>query len=213
MYRRVHNKSDLYEVKPVNGRSLGCVSRLGDKREMVISRILNLGNPLEASDHQIHRFATTVRDQHELNMTTTIEVPKEYGYVVMTTAASFLLCVYHGLRVGPYRRAAKVMYPNYMASAEQIAQADPDMKKRAHSNYLENLTLTSVSMLIAGTQYPLTTTALGVGWLVSRVLYMIGYTDAEKPNGRGRLMGSGFWVCEAVLVGMAGWVGLGVVGR
>lgn len=36
---------------------------------------------------------------------------------------------------------------------------------------------------------------LGAAWCVARVMYTLGYTS-EKPDGRGRTMGTWFWLPE-----------------
>jgi glutathione S-transferase len=63
-------------------------------------------------------------------------------------------------------------------------------------------------MLIAGVRYPLWSAGLGAFWMVSRVIYAVGYTDKNKTKGQGRLYGSGFWFAQLGLFGLAGWTGV-----
>lgn len=128
--------------------------------------------------------------------------------------------MYHGLRVGSFRRPAGIKYPQAYADSYDLQAADPELKKkmylfncaqRAHANYLENSGSTSLALLIAGLGYPLTSSVLGGLWLLFRTMYMVGYTRTDKTNGSGRLIGSGFWICQAVLFGLAGWVGVKMV--
>jgi len=148
----------------------------------------------------------------------TITVPKEYGYVLATAASSMFLCAWHGMRVAPFRKRAKVPYPIASVSPEQIASASsPEQKQalhlfncvqRAHYNFLENYIAVLPALLVAGLKYPLSTTGLSAVWIVFRVMYATGYTRADKENGKGRLVGSGFWLAQFglfSLVGKMGW--------
>ena len=73
---------------------------------------------------------------------------------------------------------------------------------------MESHTSVVVAMLIAGIPYPLTTSALGVGWLVSRVMYAVGYTRKDKTNGSGRMMGSAHYLFQLGLYGLMIWSGV-----
>jgi glutathione S-transferase len=44
--------------------------------------------------------------------------------------------------------------------------------------------------------------------MVQRVIYAVGYTDKSKTKGEGRLYGSGFWLAQLGLYGLAGWTGV-----
>ena len=66
-------------------------------------------------------------------------------------------------------------------------------------------------MLIAGVQYPLWTASLGALWIVSRIVYAVGYTDPSKTKGEGRLYGAPFWLAQLGLFGLAGWTGVKMV--
>ena len=43
--------------------------------------------------------------------------------------------------------------------------------------------------MIAGLKYPVASGVMGGIWNVSRVIYAVGYTRADKENGSGRLIG------------------------
>lgn len=47
--------------------------------------------------------------------------------------------------------------------------------QRAHAHLLENMSQTLLYMLVAGLVYPRTSATLGVGWVVSRILFCYGY--------------------------------------
>jgi glutathione S-transferase len=74
-------------------------------------------------------------------------------------------------------------------------------------NFLENAPFFTIALLIAGLQWPIASTVMGAGWLASRIAYAVGYTRADKDNGSGRLIGSGFWLFQLGLFGMVGSMG------
>jgi glutathione S-transferase len=121
------------------------------------------------------------------------------------------------MRVGPFRKAAKIPYPNAYASPDQIAACGDEKTKqamylfncaqRSHYNFLENYVATLPALMIAGLAYPIGAAAVGAVWLAFRYIYAVGYTRADQTNGKGRLMGSGFWLAQFVLFGMVGKMG------
>ncbi|KAF2803971.1 membrane-associated proteins in eicosanoid and glutathione metabolism [Mytilinidion resinicola] len=154
----------------------------------------------------------------------TIEVPREYGYVVLTAISTVFLGVWHGLRVGTYRKAASIPYPYEYASYEQVSTAPPakqhamylfNCAQRAHQNYNENHPSALAMILIAGIRYPLSTTALGVIWAVNRTIYAVGYTNAEeqgaRKGGKGRYRGVGWYVGHIGLAGLCIKTGIDMV--
>lgn len=120
-----------------------------------------------------------------------LDISNDYGYVLLAAASTVFVNVWHGIQTSKARKASGIGYPNTYATAEQ-AEKNPaayqlNCAQRAHANFTENLTPILTSMLIAGTRFPIPTAVMGAGWLVSRVVYTIGYTS----NGpKGRLTGS-----------------------
>ena len=53
--------------------------------------------------------------------------------------------------------------------------------------------------LVAGLKYPQLAAGIGAGWLVSRALFLYGYVYSGKPQGKGRLIGSVFWLLQGAL--------------
>src|SRR4051812_42063606 len=53
------------------------------------------------------------------------------SYVLITAAGSYALSIWLGVRIGPFRRAAKVPHPITYASVETIANASSPEEKRA----------------------------------------------------------------------------------
>ncbi|KAL0259438.1 hypothetical protein SLS55_005174 [Diplodia seriata] len=148
----------------------------------------------------------------------TFSVPQEYGYVVLAATGSLFVSTWLGIRVGSFRRAAGVTYPNQYATQAQIDAADGDEKKqkalylfncaqRGHYNYLENHTNLLFAMLTVGLRKPVTAAVMGGLWCVGRVLYAVGYTRPDVQNGKGRVIGIWATLIQLALQGMAGWEG------
>lgn len=90
---------------------------------------------------------------------------------------------------GQFRKAARIPYPNAYASAEKAA-ADPkayafNCAQRAQTNFVEQYPSFLVGLMVSGLQYPRSAAALGMAWIVSRVVYTIGYTTSQRGKGDG----------------------------
>ena len=76
------------------------------------------------------------------------------SYVLATATLSTLVASYHTLMVGPYRRAAKVPYPNAYASAAECKESKEkylfNCAQRSHANFLEHQPQMLVGLLIGG---------------------------------------------------------------
>ncbi|KAF2638532.1 membrane-associated proteins in eicosanoid and glutathione metabolism [Massarina eburnea CBS 473.64] len=141
-----------------------------------------------------------------------IELPAEYGYVLAATVSTFFVGTWLGMRVGMYRKQAKIPYPYEYASYEQIQTAEPSHAKamhefncaqRGHQNFNENHPIAIASFLITGLQYPRAAAILGTAWTVGRVLYALGYNNG-KEGGRGRYNGAFGMVAQYVSIIWAG---------
>lgn len=169
----------------------------------------------------------------------TLALPREYGWVMATAAGTCFLSFWHGVRVGGFRKAAGIIYPQPYADSANMSAASPEKKKqmylfncaqRAHGkafglsremiarlgdlmarytgNYIENHAPFVIAMLLAGLEYPVTATVMGVGWSISRVVYAVGYTKTDQESGKGRLMGAPFWLFQLGAFGLAAWSGI-----
>ncbi|KAF1990988.1 membrane-associated proteins in eicosanoid and glutathione metabolism [Aulographum hederae CBS 113979] len=145
-----------------------------------------------------------------------ITVPKEYGYVLLTATSTFLLSLWHAVRVSPYRKAAGIPFPAALALPSDISAASPEKKKamylfncaqRAHYNFIENYNTALPALLIGGLKYPVAASLVGVGWVVCRTAYAVGYTRRDKEGGKGRSVGAPFWLFQVGLYWMAGSLG------
>jgi len=134
----------------------------------------------------------------------TIEIPKEYGYVILAATSSFLLNAIHGINTGKFRKAAKVPYPNTHANPTRtdIEALRFNCAQRAHMNYTENLPSFLGALLLAGLKFPLASAALGFFWSFARYLYMVGYSTGAE-GGKGRLKGIYYVIAQYGLIGLA----------
>ncbi|EME45539.1 hypothetical protein DOTSEDRAFT_128535 [Dothistroma septosporum NZE10] len=154
-------------------------------------------------------------------MSLTLTVPREYGYVVTTTALTFFLGLWHGARARPYRTRAQLWAPRAFAETTDFNAADDKRKEalhlfncaqRAHANYVENQPSTAIALLLAGLHYPQLSTMLGVGWMVGRILFAVGYTRPKKEHGSGRIVGFALqFPMQISLWALAAWSGIKMV--
>lgn len=142
-----------------------------------------------------------------------IVLPDEYGFVLLSAVSTVLVGSWLGMRITPFRKAAKIPYPYEYASYEQVTTASPassaamqqfNCAQRGHQNFNENHPSALAAILISGLRYPRVSAGLGLLWSVNRVLYAIGYTNG-KPGGKGRYIGILWAIAHHVLVGYAGW--------
>ena len=134
------------------------------------------------------------------------------SYVILTATATALVNGWIAITVGKLRRKAKVAYPTPYASPEQT-KTDPDAyalncAHRAQANTIENMPSFIPALLIAGLGFPKAATTLGATYLVSRVLFTVGYINSKiGDGGRGRRIGGWGVIPLLGLVSLAGYVG------
>jgi glutathione S-transferase len=105
--------------------------------------------------------------------------------------------------------------PNYEASQQQVKESREayvfNAAQRAHGHLLENMNQTIGFILIAGLVYPRASAIMGLGWVVSRIMFAYGYISSEKPHGKGRYMGASYYLFQAGLWGLACSVGFKIL--
>jgi len=180
--------------------------------------------------------------------TLTFTVPKEYGqvhslkapnisssnsifsssYVILTATTTLFVGMFHVVRTGGPRKAAKIPYPQPYAFSNcntadvQAASSGAEKEtalnnylfncaQRAHGNFLESLALFMPALLVAGVRYPVAAAVLGQIWNVGRVVYAIGYTQKDGKNGSGRLYGSVQYIGLIGVVGLMAKFGMDMV--
>jgi glutathione S-transferase len=97
-----------------------------------------------------------------------------------------------------------VIDPNFYAGQEQCEKSPEaytfNCAQRAHGQLLENMPQTMLMMMVGGLTYPRLTAVMGLGWVFGRILYAYGYITSKKA-GKGRAMGSMFWLFQGGIWG------------
>ena len=117
----------------------------------------------------------------------------------------------HIANVGKYRKLSKIGYPHaYAPEARTDTEANLfNCAQRAHSNFIENQVSAVGALLVAGVGFPKISAAFGLGWSISRFIYMKGYN--KGGDGKGRYRGMTFWLFQLGLIVLAGWTGTGMI--
>ncbi|KAI9885520.1 MAG: hypothetical protein M1823_002702 [Watsoniomyces obsoletus] len=149
-------------------------------------------------------------------MTLTLSLPNDYGYVVLAATASALMQNWLSFTVADLRKRAKLPYPHAYASDSAIktdaAAYAYNCGQRAQANVAENITPLMASLLIAGLEYPKTAAAMGAAWVLSRVMFTVGYTRSQMGSGgKGRMIGAWGSVLQLGLELMAGYTGFNML--
>ncbi|KAF5656509.1 glutathione s-transferase [Fusarium heterosporum] len=143
-------------------------------------------------------------------MSLVLELPAEYGYVLVAATSTFFVNTLHVVLTSKARKASGLKYPIPYASND-LAEKDAEAFKfncaqRAHANFTENQISFLGALLISGLRYPVASAALGAGWAFSRVFYALGYS-AGGPKGRmGGSIGSA--LCDVSLKFMAAYTSI-----
>ena len=101
--------------------------------------------------------------------------------VALITLSSLLLFMWMALRVGAARARSGIAAP--------ATTGDPEFERhfRIHANTLEGLMVFLPSLwlfaIFTGADY--IAAGLGVGWIIGRVVYMIGYAKAAERRSAG----------------------------
>merc|ERR1711872_675464 len=113
----------------------------------------------------------------------TFTLDPAYGYVLLVLVFCYLLSFWQGFMVGRMRTKLKVEYPAMYSDTEPLFNC----YQRAHQNTLEKMPLFLILLLAAGLFNAKVSTALGLFWVLSRVIYSVGYYSGLPKN---RIAGS-----------------------
>ncbi|KAJ8637290.1 hypothetical protein MRB53_011557 [Persea americana] len=112
-----------------------------------------------------------------------VEVPREYGYVVLVLISYGLLNSWMSYQVANARRKYNVPYPTLYAVESENKDAKLfNCVQRGHQNSLETLPLFLASLLVGGIRHPLISAGLGAFYTVARFFYFRGYATGIPSN-------------------------------
>mmetsp|Transcript_42638 Transcript_42638/g.102820 ORF Transcript_42638/g.102820 Transcript_42638/m.102820 type:complete len:151 (+) Transcript_42638:136-588(+) len=126
-------------------------------------------------------------------MVYTMEIPNEYGWVVLGAGVGPFICgVMLSGSVMSAREKYNVPYPNLYAVPGYHKDCDAFNRiQRGHQNFLENLGTYVTLTLLGGLKHPLACAIGSVLYWIGSVLYQKGYADTSVDAAKARHMKGG----------------------
>nr|CAB3263825.1 microsomal glutathione S-transferase 3-like [Phallusia mammillata] len=122
-------------------------------------------------------------------------LPKDYGYVVGTGLASWVMLQGMAMKVVKARKQYGVEYPNMYSDKEPAFNC----VQRAHQNTLEGHPSFLFMLTVGGLECPRTAAGLGMVWILGRIAYAKGYSSGDPKN---RKWGSFGYIGSLGLLGL-----------
>eukprot|EP00027_Filamoeba_sp_ATCC50430_P005290 CAMPEP_0168554842 /NCGR_PEP_ID=MMETSP0413-20121227/8004_1 /TAXON_ID=136452 /ORGANISM="Filamoeba nolandi, Strain NC-AS-23-1" /LENGTH=146 /DNA_ID=CAMNT_0008585627 /DNA_START=80 /DNA_END=520 /DNA_ORIENTATION=- len=115
-----------------------------------------------------------------------LELPSEYGYVIISGIATFITLQYLGFQVGSSRKRLGVPLP-YLYADMTAAQADKKKElfncyQRGHQNALETYPAVLMFLFVGGIKHPLIAAIGGAIWSAGRISYAWGYQSGDPEK-------------------------------
>ena len=108
----------------------------------------------------------------------------DLAMVLFALTAQFFVNLVHVILVVKARKQYKVEYPWFYAPEGHKNKKEYDSVQRAHANFLENQFGVSVTIVVTAlTGNARLAWICGLGWLVGRIMYAVGYA-LKGPSGR-----------------------------
>lgn len=112
-----------------------------------------------------------------------VRLSDEYGFVILTGSSTFFLMSYLSHNVVKARIKYNVQYPNLYSDNPETGHIF-NCIQRAHQNTNEALTPFLFFLCTGGIQHPRVASALGMVWIISRVVFARGYYSGDPAKRR-----------------------------
>ncbi|KAG2052070.1 membrane-associated proteins in eicosanoid and glutathione metabolism [Suillus hirtellus] len=124
----------------------------------------------------------------------TLVLPDGYQYIAASLLSAAWVIVWQIVRIGSARKAAGIPYPQLYAENAQLKENPAAVRyncvQRCHQNTLEIIPLILISTLITGLKYPHFAAATSFFWVLTRIVYTIGYSTGVPEKRKAGNAGS-----------------------
>eukprot|EP01147_Barroeca_monosierra_P010011 gene10011-2185_t len=117
-----------------------------------------------------------------------MQLSKEFAYVGLVSVEYAFVTIWMGMRVGNARRKFGVKYPTMYATVgvggvkDEKSANQFNCIQRGHQNTLETTPTFFILLVLASLSYPLYAAIAGQVWVMSRVVYFLGYSSGDPQK-------------------------------